>query len=291
MSERGIIAHIHDDGTTVTAGIDDCAHPLHLLPQLAAIARRQGGLAGLAANLVGAGGKAWGLIDADQIDYATLGPVRDDWQSAPPMSNESRAWWHQNHYRTHQAIEPGLGRRRIAARENHALAIDEGVATSHSGEYAYAITAEHVIVYIATEWHHTTLPEVARFTFDELVALTREQAAVVHYGEHFERVNPQVGYMAGHDAPEESARLHMRTWLGLDPLVANDAIGIRYADGTELRFLSSHSQTETLRQQSAITADGKRVDVALPIVGWRLVAAPSGTELLYPPVKAELVAA
>lgn len=147
-------------------------------------------------------------------------------------------------------------------------------------------TAELVVAYM-----DDTAEEVLRTPATQLHKLTGEDWGKAECGQQYERCGHLAWYHVGRDKmPKGTDRIGMRTWLGLDPLTPDDAIGC-IKDGKKYLFTGSGSSRGGLWYCGAKYTNGRQApDVAFRTQqSWR-GGVMSGGELLsgvtpiYPPI-------
>ncbi|BDZ52728.1 hypothetical protein GCM10025867_49690 (plasmid) [Frondihabitans sucicola] len=273
-------------------------NPLSILPTLGAFLARTGSVDGVMGLLTTGGATHWSSINHEQIDPADYFPVKPEWAKAPFRSNERRAWnWFQYQDGTSEIAVGGVGVNfHVDGIEAPSGTLHEGRTESENApsdaEWAYIFTSTELVILMPKAFmEENTMIEVDRVPLADLATLSPERMAEINYGPEFERTNPYA-WAIDSTVPEGSRNLTARTWLGLDPLTPDDATGLRYGkSGMFYKFTGSSTSDGRTRTVTTETADGRRVDIKLPLVDWSLKSAPKGAEFVYPATKFDMVVA
>lgn len=166
-------------------------------------------------------------------------------------------------------------------------AISDREADTGWCEWVYLFTDDlTVIVYEIGEG----LTEVGRFTRNDLAAITEddeaacERIAQAECGEDYSRC---AHYAWAHDktVPDESHRLGMREWLGLEPISLDRAIGAT-VKGERFEFTGG-GRSNGRTWEMSVKGGGYMPAIRMDSRGRHMRSLP-GVELSFPPTKAEV---
>jgi len=253
--------YVHGDG-----------YPTWMGPQLLRIlARHDGDLAKMLDTLLHKHTQGWSyLTDNAEAPYDFVGPERSVFVPYVGMAYRE----------TPGDTTPYTGR--IGASWNG----DGGASWGYFFTSTDLTTAELVVVYFDEKPE-----EVARIPLAQLHTLDRKAWEPIECGANFERCCHLAWAHLGKDKmPKGTDRLGMRTWLGLDPLTPDNAIGC-IKDGKRYLFTGGGSLRGGIWYCSAKYTNGRRApDVAFRTgMSWRAGVQYGGeilpgVEAIYPPV-------
>lgn len=192
----------------------------------------------------------------------------------------------------------GVGRAHKAHRNGYDDAWEQGrLGSGEDGSWGYYFTTSDVttaelIVADGTD-------EIFRMAVRDLPSLSKTDWLRIECGHQFERCTHVAWYHEGRqNIPKASQNLAMVTWLGLDPLTAQDAIGA-IVGGKTYRFgFSGYSRGDRWFATGVRYANGRKA----PDLPWRTSAIYNmvtrehiepqplpGVELIFPPTLKDVI--